>query len=693
MSDQTSRNAGLDALFAPQSIALVGVSDRAGSYGKALDDMCSNGGFSGQILRVNPRLASRDDSAAFSDLDELPTRPDHVVLSLATSRVEAAVDKALVAGTRALTIFSECPDTAMRNRIGDRVRAAGAVLCGPNSMGFHNITNGLRVTPFPVPLGLKPGGIGLIAQSGSILGALMNNDRRLRFSQAISTGSETVTTAADYLRWMVEQPETRVIGLFLETVRDPDGFVAAMEAASARDLPVVVMKVGRSALGARMAISHTGALVGNDDVFRALVRRLGGHMAGTLDEMAAMLALFSQGRRACAQGIASIHDSGGERELMADLAEDCGLHYAALASGTTARMQAALEPGIVAENPLDAWGTGYEAENSFASCMAAMMDDDAVGTGLYVLNWRQNYALHEMHTRALTSAFEQTSKPLVAVSNLSKSNDADIAERLADRNLPLICGMQNALKAVEALHRHGPTPEFRPSQAEHPKAAHWRNALLQRDWVGEAEGYALFSDYGIACPPHGLAKSQEEAKDIARRIGGPVILKTAQPGLSHKSDKGGVKSALATPEAIAEAYEDLATRFHGDVLVSKMLAPGAEWSLGAINDSDFGPAVRFSAGGIFVDLLSEDCLLMAPFSKVQACAAIKQLKAAKHLAGYRGGPLLAIEDLAHTAAVLSRMAWDLRDVLAEVEINPVIVSEGAAIAADAVVRVRTLARI
>lgn len=692
MPEQTSRNTNLDALFAPQSIALVGVSDRVGSYGKALDDMCSNGGFSGRILRVNPRLALRDDSVVFASLEDLPVSPDHVVLSLATARVEAAVDKALATGARALTIFSECPDAAMRNRIGEKVRSAGAVLCGPNSMGFHNITSGLRVTPFPVPLDLKPGGIGLIAQSGSILGALMNNDRRLRFSQAISTGSETVTTAADYLRWMVDQPETRVIGLFLETVRDPDGFVAAMEAASARDLPVVILKVGRSSLGARLAVSHTGALVGDDDVFRALVRRLGGHMADTLDEMAAMLALFSQGHRASAQGIASIHDSGGERELMADLAEGGGLHFAALGATTKARMLAALEPGIAADNPLDAWATGNDAENSYARCMAAMMDDDAVGTGLYVLNWRQNYALHEMHTRALIAAFDQIAKPLAAVSNLSKSNDADIADRLADHNIPLISGMQNALKAVKALHRHGPTPKFRPSQAAHRKSAHWRDALLQRDWVGEADGYALFSDYGIVCPPHGLASSQADAMNIARGIGGPVILKTAQPDLSHKSDKGGVKPALETPEAIAAAYEDLTTRFHGGVLVCKMLAPGAEWSLGVINDPDFGPAVRVSAGGVFVDLLPESCLLMAPFSKEEACAAILQLKAAKLLAGYRGGPLLAVKDLAHIAAALSRIAWDLRDVLAEVEINPVIVGEREAIAADAVVRMRSVVR-
>lgn len=682
----------MDALLAPRSIALVGVSDRPGSYGHALDAMCSGGGFSGQIMRVNPRLAPLSEGAVFGDLSDLPSVPDHVVLSLATSRVEAAVSNALATGTRAVTVFSECPDAGMRRRIGDMVRASGAALCGPNSMGFHNISTGLRVTPFPAPLDLKPGGIGLIAQSGSILGALMNNDRRLRFSQAVSTGSETVTTAADYLRWMVEQPETRTIGLFLETVRDPEGFVAGMEAAAARDVPVVILKVGRSTLGARMAISHSGALVGNDDVFRALVRRLGGHAAGSVDEMAALLALFSQGRRPTAPGIASIHDSGGERELMADMAEDHGLRYAELSADTKTRIAAVLDQGIAVENPLDAWGTGHDAQNTYTQSVNALMADATVGTGLYVLNWREDYPLHDMHATAFLSAFGHTDKPFAAVSGYARSNDAKLAERFAECGLPLISGLQNAMAAVRALHQHGPVPRFRPKQTPHPNARIWRDALAGRHWIGEAEGYALLSDFGITCPSHGLARSKDHALEVARQIGGTVVLKTAQQGLSHKSDHGGVRTGLGTPDAVAEAYDDLRVRFGGDVLVAAMISPGAEWSLGALNDPDFGPAVRIAAGGTLVDLSTEDCLLMAPFSEDEARAAIMDLRVARTLTGYRGRPRLAQNDLIRTAAALSQLTWELRDVLAEIEINPVIVNETTAVAVDAVVSVRSEGR-
>ena len=688
MQDQSFPRSAMDALLSPRSIALVGVSDRPDSYGQALDRMVSEGGYSGRIMRVNPRLAAASDGRIVAGLSDLPEPPEHVVLSLATERVETGLAQALEAGARALTIFSECPDPAMRQRIADRLRDAGAALCGPNSMGFHNLGIGLRVAPFPAPLDLKPGGIGLIAQSGSVLGALMNNDRRLRFSVAVSTGSETITSAADYLLWMVSRPEIRVVGLFLETVRDPDAFVSAMEAASARDLPVVILKVGRSDLSARMAISHTGARVGDAAVFRTLVQRLGGHMVGSLDEMAAMLGLFAQGRRARANGIISVHDSGGERELMADMAEDFGLHYAALSDDTFAAVQAVLEPGITAENPLDAWGTGQGARQTYARAVTAMMADDAVGTGLYVLNWRDNYYLHDMHAKALTEAFAQTDKPLAAVSNFARSDDAALAERLADAGIPLLSGMQNAMSAVRALHRHGRVARFRPTLRASPHAQRWSDALQGRNWIGEAEGYALLADFGIMCPEHGLARSREEAQGIAANIGGAVVLKTAKPGLAHKSDLCGVRLGLSDPAAIGDAYADLEARFCPEVLVAKMVDPGQEWSLGIVNDPDFGPVVRIAPGGVLVDLLPEEALLMAPFEIAEAEAAIRRLCASRLLTGYRGQTSHALGALAQTAAALSRLGWDLRDTLAEIEINPVIVGLEDAVAVDAVMRAR-----
>ncbi len=677
----------LGALFRPKTVALVGVSDRPKSYGHTLDRISRNAGFSGQIFGVNPRLSGRD-AATFATLRDLPAPADHVVISVANDRVEQAVEDALSTGTTALTVFAQCPDTRLRERISDAVNGAEAMLCGPNSMGLHNFHSGLRLTPFDVPLDRKPGGVGLISQSGSVLGALINNGRRLQFSQAISTGSETVTTAADYLAWMLEQPETRCVGMFIESVRAPERFMNAMEQAAERGIPVVINKVGRSELGAELAKSHTGAIVGNDDIFRAAVSRFGGHLVASIDEMAALLAVFSQGRRASASGLASIHDSGGERELIADLAEAEGVEFARLEPKTTARIQAVLEEDIHAQNPLDAWGTGAGAEQTFEQAMVAMLEDPNVGLGLYVLNWRDAYDLHQMHERALIAAASQTTKPLLAVSNFSLSRSDDMADRLGDAGIPVIGGLQNAVLAAKALLNKRPVTPRNLDVATSVHTRKYRTAFRGKGWVSEADGYAFFSDYGICVPQHRVAKNRDDAIQFARHLKQPVICKTATPGIYHKTDVGGIVLNLENATQVGAAYDDLCVRHGPDVLVAEMLPKGSEWSLGAITDPDFGPFVRIAPGGTLVELLQESVLLMAPFTAAEAKAAILSLRASALLTGYRGAPVQDLSALADAAASLSQMAWQLRDCLTEIEINPVIVSEEGATAADAVIHTK-----
>lgn len=674
----------LGSLFRPRSVALVGISDRCNSYGLSLETTARSAGFAGDIFGVNPRLAGRDDMT-FAHVSDLPDRVEHVVISVANQAVQQAVEDALEAGAKALTIFAECPDNSLRARIMDATKRTGVLVCGPNSMGLHDFHSGLRITPFDVPMERKPGGVGLISQSGSVLGAFVNNGRRFQFSQAVSTGSETVTTAADYLDWMVKQPETRCVGMFLESIREPEAFMLALEHAAAREIPVVITKVGKSELGAELALSHTGALVGNDDVFRAVVRRFGGHLTESIDEMAALLAVFSQGRRAIAQGIASIHDSGGERELIADLAESQGLTFAKLQPSTTEAVQDALEDGIHAQNPLDAWGTGAGAELTFEKATVAMMNDPAVGLGLYVLNWRDDYNLHQMHERALTAAFSQTDKPLVAVSNFSLSRSDDLADRLGDVGIPVIGGLQNAVLAGKALLQRVPVPSRRVDVSSASPAAHRGLELAKSGWISEEDGYALFSAYGIAVPQHVAVSSSEQVGKIAQTLSLPVVCKTAMPGIVHKTDVGGIVLNLGSPDDVVEAYHAMHTRLGPKVLIAEMLPKGSEWSLGAIIDPDFGPLVRIAPGGTLVELLDESALLMAPFSPSEAKNAIQSMRASALLLGYRGAPVLALDALADAAAALSRMAWDLRGDLSEIEINPIIVTETAATAADAVV--------
>jgi len=685
-----SVNPSLAPLLAPASVALIGASLRPDSYGLVLYEMLKAGGYQGAIYPVNPGYAGTSDDVTFyGSVGELPAAPDHSVIAVATERAAAALEDAIKAGTKAATVFADTHDTAMKDRIGDMAREVGIPLIGPNSMGLHNLDLGLRITPFPMPLDLKPGGIAAIIQSGSVLGALVNNDRRLRFNTVISTGAEAVTSAADFLKWVLDQPSTRVVGLFLEAVRDPDGFIDALEEAARRNIPVVILKVGRSEASARMAMSHTGAIVGNYEVFRAAVESRGAHLVTTLDEMAATLAVFSQGREAVGGGIATIHDSGGERELIADLAEDLDVPFARLSPETYAEIQACLEPGMEPDNPLDAWGTGHGADQIFARSFTAMLKDDNVAAGLYMMDWRQNYYLHEMHEKVLYSVAETATKPVIAASNYALTDNREMASRMADRNIPLVEGTREALIAVRHLLSRGRSDhasKARPpdEMPDHPASASWQKRIASSQ-LAEDDLLGLLRDYSIPVPETDVATTREEAVAAAMRIGFPVVLKTLAEGVHHKTEAGGVKVGLEDKDAVASAYDDLSHRLSERVLVASLVRGDVEMALGAVNDPDFGMAVMISAGGVGVELLDDKIIMMAPFSADQALARLSGLKIHRLLEGYRGKPRLCIEGFAETAARFSRLVHDLRGCIASADINPVIVNENSAFAVDVLI--------
>lgn len=685
----TSDKPSLEPLLAPRSIALIGASRKTGTYGRALLDMLVGGGFEGQIYPVNPNQARADhpDSTEhnltfMASLEDLPEAPDHTVLAVGTAHLDAAFEQVIRAGSKAATIFADSKDHDQKARIKAMAREAGIPLIGPNSMGFHNLDHHTRITPFPVPLDLTPGGMAAVVQSGSILGALLNNDRRFRFNTLISTGSEATTTAADYLHWLLGRSTTRVVGMFLESVRDPEGFLHALERAADLDIPVVILKVGRSEASARMAMSHTGALVGNHQVFVAAAESRGAHLVDTVDEMAALLQVFNQGRRATGAGIASIHDSGGERELIADLAEDLKVPFAQLAPATLAKIEDILEPGLDADNPLDAWGTGHGADEIFTRAFLAMLDDDAVAAGLYMLDWRQNYPLHEMHEQVIYKIMAATAKPVFAASNFALTDNREMAARMADKGLPLVEGSREILVAMKHLLQHGKTRQKKIDPAPHPDRSSWL-ARLAAAPMDEAESMSLLAAYGMATPEYAVAESTDDAVSKALEIGFPVALKTLADGVHHKTDVDGVKINLTSAEAVAAAYQDMASRLSPRVLVAGMVPGGIELALGAVRDRDFGMAVMISAGGTGVELLDDKMILMPPFDADTVLSRLKEMKIHTLMTGYRGKPPLAITAFAQFAAAFSHLVHDLGPGLEEIDLNPVIVHETAAVAVDA----------
>lgn len=669
----------LDPLLAPRSVALVGASIVPDSFGQALLDMAESGGFTGKVYPVNPRYTGKDPRFA-GRLCDLPSRVDHAVLGVANERLENAMQQAAEVGVKAVTVFADGKPQGLPEKVREIAREAGIMICGPNSMGFHNLDIGLRVSPFPAPKNLSAGGICAILQSGSVMGALAHNDRRLRFNMLVSPGSEYNVTAAEYMDWALSQPSTRVIGMFLETVRDPEAFLAALERADAQSIPVVILKVGRTELSRKMAMSHTGALVGNHAVFEAAMKRRGVHLTDTVDELATTLQLFSLNKPAAPGRIASLHDSGGERELLVDSATSLGLDLAKFSPKTVKRIEPFLEPGVVAENPLDAWATGKNAERTFLEAARAMMDDEDVGVGLYVLDWRQDYYLHDMHARVLTQASRETDKPLVGMSNYSLTVNHDLASKLADDGVALLEGTEEALKAIRHLLAHR-------DRVARPKLVTTERKIGQI-LPGEAAGFHLLASYGISVPDHALAFTEDDAALAADRIGYPVAMKTAAPGIAHKTEAGGVILNIQDEDDLRFAYQDLKHRLGDAVLVVQMVAGKGEWCLGIVNDPDFGPAVMIGPGGVLIELLPERAVLMAPFTEAEAKDAILALEASKLLTGYRGQKPLALDALAKTAARLSRLAHDTRGSVEELDINPLLISETEAVAVDVLIQTK-----
>lgn len=687
----------LAPLLAPGSIALIGASPKPDSAGNTIVRMPLASGYRGRLYPVNQAYETVEDLACYASLGDLPERVDHAVICLANGRVEAALAEAIRHGARAATIFANCilPEDGspkLAERLAAMAREAGLQVCGANAMGFYNLEAGLMVCAFPAPVDMTPGGIALISQSGSVFGALAHNDRRPRYNICVSSGAEYTTTTADYLDWALSRDSTRVVGLFLETVRDPEGFEAGLARAVERDLPVVVLKVGRTAESVAMAETHTGAIAGNDAAYEALFRSYGVLRVASLDEMAATLLLFQQGRRAGPGGLATLHDSGGEQQLVTDLARDHGVPFGAISEATKAAIAGHLEPGLKPTNPLDAWGSGVDYAAHFTACFAALMDDPAVAAGLMVVDLRDGYYLHEGYAAAARAMVGRTAKPVALATNLAMVRHSQSALRLTEAGLPVLDGTEPALRAVKHLfaYRDFRAGDRRPPPPTDPAlAAKWRPRLCDGTALDEAEALSLLTDYGIPTVEARRAGSLPEAQAAAAALGYPVALKTAAPGIHHKSDVGGVRLGLATPEVLAAAYLEIAARLGPEVLLSAMAPTGVELALGALFDPQFGSCVMVAAGGTLIELLHDRAFALAPVNRHQARDLLDSLTVKDLLAGVRGAAPADLEALAGLVERFSIMVSELGDLLAELDANPVIAGAAGAVAVDALVIART----
>lgn len=682
----------LKPMLDASSVAIVGASPRAGSVGHELVSQLLRGGFEGDVRLVNPNHTAIHGRECLPDL-EAAGPVDLAVLAVGNQHLEDQMAAAIAAGAGSVAIFASCfgdgeDGSPLSERLGQAAAAAGIPVCGGNGMGFVNLVRSLRVTGYYQPWDLVAGGVSFLSHSGSLFSAMLHNHRNLRFNLVVSSGNEMATTMDEYLAYSLEMPSTRVVGLFLETVRNPAGLATSLTEADARGVPIVALKVGRTDRSRASIATHSAAIAGDFAGFEAFAEFHGVHLVETMDEMLDALQLFASERRAFPGGIGSVHDSGGERSLFIDTAARVGAPLASLGSEARSRIGAVLAPGLEPENPIDAWGTGVGFVEVFEECLGALAHDDAVGVVVYSVDMTPEERPDDAYGYVAVRAAAETPKPVVVLSNVAGTVDPADARYLADSGIPVLRGTETGLRALRHFLDDRDRRQVTGSQLPGPPASsdQWRRRLSASPNLSESEALDLLAAFGLDTVPRVVVDSEEAALAAARSLGFPLALKTAS-GAAHKTELDGVLLGIDSEHAVALAYRRLAT-LGAFVQVQAMAPAGIEMALGLVRDEQFGLLVMVAAGGVLIEVLSDRSVLLPPIDRARGRNAVDRLRIRPLLDGVRGEPAVDVDALVDSVLALSAVAVHLADAIESLDVNPVIVHENGCVAVDALVVTR-----
>jgi len=689
--------------MAPAAIAVIGASPR-GNRGRVILDNIRACGFGGRLYAVSPRHAAIGDLPCHARLADLPEVPDLVAIALPAAAAVAALREAAAAGVRAAVMiaggFAEgaAAGEVLEGEIRAIARASGMRVCGPNCYGIVNVATGAAPYSGGIVDPLRRGNVGYVLQSGALTHALHDTlrGRGPGISAIVTSGNETVVELAEYVDWLLDDPGTEVVALFIEGLRDPGRFARVAEKALRVGKPIVALKVGRSDRGRRATLAHTGAVAGSDAACEGLFRKWGVIRAGDIDEMRETLVLLAAGRRPAAAGVAIASISGGVTTLLADLAEAAGLETPAPAPATLVRLRAALPAFGVALNPLDTTGALAEDPAILSGVATAFLDDPAIGCFALALNSPAGTPGHHDRARTLAAIQAGTDKPIVAFAVASAGVDADLVATLAAARIPLLVGARETMLALGRWIGLDRRRRAMAADRGRPAAGTGRRAELPAGpaVLAEHAASALLRPYpGLRFVAGERAGSAAAAVAAAARLGHPVALKIDSPAIAHKTEAGGVRLGLLDAGAVERAFAAImagaaahapGARLDG-VLVQTMAPRGLEVLLGIARHAGFGLQLAVGVGGTLVEMLGEVALRPLPLTPADAEEMIDETRLGRLLEGFRGSGRRDRAALVAAILALSDAASDLGPRLEEVEINPLIVlAEGeGAVALDA----------
>ena len=691
----------------PRSIAVVGASPKGG-YGGRLLSAVLKAKDRIRIYPVNPNYDEIMGAKAYGSVADLPEAPDLVGIVVPFDKVLGVMKECHQKGAGSAIVisagFAERATEAGRQlqlQVGAFARQSGLRITGPNCLGVANVRDDIWATASSRTLGGLTGHIGLVCQSGATAFGpflLRAVDSGIGLSHIISTGNETDLDFADFARYLIDDPGTRVIAGFVEGFKDVNKFIAMAEIAAERGKPIVLIKIGRSESGARAARSHTAALTGADALYEAVFRQYGIIRVRDYDELLETSHLLAQGRKPKKPGIAVVSHSGGISSLTADMLGQAGLDLPPLGERARDGVNNILQDFGWAANPADV--TGFARGEQFPAIMDYMIEEPEVGTLVIASAGAGNQVDHVINLR------DRTEKNVAFFWTASRGDKATLA-KLKSANVPIFYSPDSLARGLKSLidyhawhdRRLAVGSALAPARTAAQEQTVARLLAAGRSALSENASKEMIAAWGIAGTQEEPVQSADAAVEAAQRLGYPVALKVDSPDILHKTEAGGVRLGLRDADAVRGAFREImanAAAYAPDAkingaLVQEMVSGGVEVIVGVSYDAQLGPMLLFGSGGVMVEVYNDVALRRCPITRPEAMEMVAEVKGAQLLRGFRGKPPADIGALADALVRVSHLAVHLDGKLAELDINPLMVfpaGQGVK-AVDALVVLRT----
>jgi len=692
-------NDNLSSLLAPKSIAVIGASSDFGRIGGMLIKYLLKFGYKGKIYPVNPKYKDIAGIRCYKNVSDLP----------------GETDLALIAVSEKITVktLSDCGDQGINNAIiysagfaetgvkGKRrqdelrqiVEKKKLNLCGPNCIGIINFIDNIAMsfTGFLESDRLIPGSVGFVSQSGALGGSIVNRaqDRNIGFSYFISTGNEAGLDATDFIEFLVDDPNTRVIISYLEGIRDSEKFKRAAAKAFDLEKPVIVLKVGETLTGGKVAASHTGSITGSDTAYSAVFRKYGVIRVENYDDLIETALLFSKYRPSLGKRVGILTGTGGGAIILADKITKNGLEIAELSEVTKDRLSKKLVSFTSVANPLDLTGQLYSDPEMFKDVINIFALDKNIDIVLVVISMVPGERAKK-RAEFIIEAAKTVNKPFVswwAAGNLSEP----AFELLDQSKVALFKSPDRCIAAIRSLSTYA---QHRVKFIAGEKESEPLNLEIDQDRakailksgdkeISEHEAKQVLSCYQVPVTQEAVASSPEQAVEIAETIGYPVALKISSGQIPHKTDAGGIKLNLCSRVEVVRAYHEILasiTKYDAQVridgvLVQEMVNEGIEIMIGVSKDPQLGAMLVFGIGGIFVEVLKDVSIRPLPITRLDAEEMVWEIRGHEILKGVRGRGAADVKGIIDTLLKVSAFCTDLGSLVAEVDLNPVVVFE------------------